>query len=41
MNALIERFFVEISKAKQDTKMIVKFLNNLCIEISGNEIDNA
>jgi hypothetical protein len=41
MSALIERLLIDICQAKKDTKCLLKFLNNLCIEVAGEtQIEN-
>lgn len=41
ISALIERLYLEIVQGKKDTKILIRFLNNLCIEIAEEPIDNA
>jgi len=42
VTALQEKLFIEVCKAKKDTRIILRFLNNLCIEVAGdNQIDNS
>ncbi len=32
--ALMDRFLIEICQAKRDTKILLRFLNNLCVEVA-------
>lgn len=41
ISALLERLFIEIVQAKKDTKVLFRFLNNLCIEVADGTIENA
>jgi hypothetical protein len=31
---LIDRFLIDICQAKRDTKILLRFLNNLCVEVA-------
>lgn len=42
MTALIERLFIDITEGKKDTRILLRFLNNICIEVAGElPVDNA
>lgn len=42
MTALIERLFIDICEGKKDTRILLRFLNNLCVEVAGElPVDNA
>lgn len=42
MTALIERLFIDICEGKKDTRILLRFLNNLCVEAAGEvPVDNA